>query len=121
MNDTSAAVSSVDTQGGTPAHYDQFFGPLFFEPYALEVAKRIDPDAVSFVLETAAGTGRVTRHIRERIPASAKLVASDISADMLAEAKKKNGVCPCPCISIAITFLVFDSSGINCDQFISMV
>src|SRR5688572_14751371 len=70
-------------------HYDQFFGPLFFEPYAIEVAKRIDPTAVSTALEIAAGTGRVTRHIRERIPTSAKLIASDISEDMLAEAKKK--------------------------------
>jgi ubiquinone/menaquinone biosynthesis C-methylase UbiE len=70
-------------------HYDQFFGPLFFEPYAIEVAKRIDPIPVSIALEIAAGTGRVTRHLRERIPASAKLIASDISEDMLGEAKKK--------------------------------
>ena len=33
----------------------------------------------------------------------------------------ENGVCPCPCISMAITFLVFDSSGINCPQFIAIV
>ena len=69
--------------------YDDFLGPLFFEPYAIEVAKRIDPLPVSVALEIAAGTGRVTRHIRKRIAASAKLIASDISADMLAEAKKK--------------------------------
>jgi ubiquinone/menaquinone biosynthesis C-methylase UbiE len=75
--------------GDTAAHYDQFFGPLYFEPYAIEIAKRIDPIPVSIALEIAAGTGRVTRHIRERIPASAKLIASDISEDMLGEAKKK--------------------------------
>ena len=69
--------------------YDDFLGPLFFEPYAIEVAKRIDPLPVSVALEIAAGTGRVTRHIRKRIAASAKLIASDISEDMLAEAKKK--------------------------------
>jgi ubiquinone/menaquinone biosynthesis C-methylase UbiE len=89
MNDTSTEVPSADDSGGTAAHYDQFFGPLFFEPYAIEVAKRIDPTPVSIALEIAAGTGRVTRHIRERIPASAKLIASDISEDMLGEAKKK--------------------------------
>jgi ubiquinone/menaquinone biosynthesis C-methylase UbiE len=44
---------------------------------------------VSIVLEIAAGTGRVTRHIREHIPSSAKLIASDISEDMLTVAKKK--------------------------------
>ena len=89
MNDTSRPVSSVDSPGEGPSYYDNFLGPLFFEPYAKEVAKRIDPSEVSLALEIAAGTGRVTRHIRERIAASAKLIASDISEDMLAEAKKK--------------------------------
>ena len=89
MNDTSTKVPSFDRPGEAAIHYDQFFGPLFFEPYAIEVAKRIDPSPVSIALEIAAGTGRVTRHIRERIPPSAKLIASDISEDMLAEAKEE--------------------------------
>ena len=89
MNDTSMPVSSFDSPGGAASHYDNFLVPLFFEPYAKEVAKRIDPSTVSLALEIAAGTGRVTRHIREHIAASAKLIASDISGDMLAEAKKK--------------------------------
>ena len=89
MKDTPTAVPSADFSGDTAAHYDRFFGPLFFEPYAIEVVKRIEPTSLSVVLEIAAGTGRVTRHIRERIPASAKLIASDISEDMLGEAKKK--------------------------------
>jgi ubiquinone/menaquinone biosynthesis C-methylase UbiE len=89
MSDTSTTVPSVGDSGATAAYYDQFFGPLYFEPYAIEVAKRIDPSSVSIALEIAAGTGRVTRHIREHIPASAKLIASDISEDMMGEAKKK--------------------------------
>jgi ubiquinone/menaquinone biosynthesis C-methylase UbiE len=89
MNDTSTKVPSFDFSGEIATHYDQFLGPLFFEPYAIEVAKRIDPTSVSIALEIAAGTGRVTRHLRQRIPGSAKLIASDISEDMLAEAKKK--------------------------------
>ncbi|HTF29127.1 MAG TPA: methyltransferase domain-containing protein [Flavitalea sp.] len=89
MNDTSPKVPSNDSPGEAATHYDQFYGPLFFEPYAIEVAKRIDPAAVSIALEIAAGTGRVTRHIRERIAPPAKLIASDISEDMLAVAKKK--------------------------------
>jgi ubiquinone/menaquinone biosynthesis C-methylase UbiE len=88
MNDTSTKATSFDyPEEGS--FYDNFLGPLFFEPYAVEVVKRIDPSLVSIALEIAAGTGRVTRHIRERIAASAKLIASDISGDMLAEAKKK--------------------------------
>jgi len=89
MNDTSTTALSIDFSGDTAAHYDQFFGPLFFEPYAIEVVKRMDTTSVSILLEIAAGTGRVTRHIREHIPASAKLIASDISEDMLSVAKKK--------------------------------
>ena len=82
-------MKNIDCPGEGASHYDNFLGPLFFEPYAEEVAKRIDPSSVSLALEIAAGTGRVTRHIRERIAASAKLIASDISEEMLAEAKKK--------------------------------
>ncbi len=91
MNDTSTKVSSSDSPEEGASHYDHFLGPLFFEPYAIEVAKRIDPSRVAVALEIAAGTGRVTRHIRERIATSAKLIASDISEEMLAEAKKKLG------------------------------
>jgi ubiquinone/menaquinone biosynthesis C-methylase UbiE len=89
MNDISKKVPSPDSSKDGAFHYDDFLGPLFFEPYAIEVAKRIDPAPVSTALEIAAGTGRVTRHIRECIAASAKLIASDISEEMLAEAKKK--------------------------------
>jgi ubiquinone/menaquinone biosynthesis C-methylase UbiE len=89
MNDTSAKPPSFDGPRNDAFHYENFLGPLFFEPYAIEVAKRIDPSQVSVALEIAAGTGRVTRHIRERIPVSAKLIASDISEEMLSEAKKK--------------------------------
>ena len=89
MSETSITIPSADFSGDIATHYDHFLGPLFFEPYAIEVAKRIDPTSVSIVLEIAAGTGRVTRHIRERIPTGAKLIASDISEDMLAEAKKQ--------------------------------
>jgi ubiquinone/menaquinone biosynthesis C-methylase UbiE len=89
MADTPTKTDETSEQ--TANHYDQFFGPLYFEPYAIEVAKRIDPGSVATVLEIAAGTGHVTRHIRERILPSAKLIASDISDEMLAVAKKKLG------------------------------
>jgi ubiquinone/menaquinone biosynthesis C-methylase UbiE len=78
-----------DFSGAIPKHYDQFSGPMFFEPYAIEVSNRIDPSSVIVALELASGTGRVTRHLRNVLPASAKLIASDISTDMLAVAKEK--------------------------------
>ncbi|MCF3110274.1 class I SAM-dependent methyltransferase [Niabella sp. CC-SYL272] len=64
---------------------------MFFEPYAIEVAKRIPFPTVSVALELAAGTGRVTRHIRKQIPDSARLIASDINEEMLTVAKEKLG------------------------------
>ncbi|RYY56395.1 MAG: class I SAM-dependent methyltransferase [Chitinophagaceae bacterium] len=69
--------------------YDRFFGPFYFEPYALEVAKRIDKDMQGTVLELAAGTGRVTRHIRHRIAPQARLIASDLDPAMLAVARQQ--------------------------------
>lgn len=89
MNDTNTDKSSSSFRSNTALHYDEFFGPFYFEPYAIEIAKRIKSDNIAIVLEIAAGTGRVTRHIRERIPSHAKLIASDISEDMLAVAKSK--------------------------------
>lgn len=91
MADIPSKTLPGDTPGQTATHYDQFFGPLYFEPYAIEVAKRIELAGIAVVLEIAAGTGRVTRHIRERILSSAKLIASDISGEMLAVAKEKLG------------------------------
>ena len=82
MSDTSKDISPDGIPENSAAHYDQFYGPLYFEPYAIEVAKRINPTSVSITLEIAAGTGRVTRHIRERLPASAKLIASDIDEEI---------------------------------------
>lgn len=75
--------------GSIPRHYDQYLGPMFFEPYAIDVSNRIDISSVHIALEIACGTGRVTRHLRNVISPNAKLIASDISPDMLAIAKEK--------------------------------
>ena len=89
MDNNSISTPAFDFSGSIPHHYEQYLGPMFFEPYAIEVSKRIDPSSVHIVLEIASGTGRVTRHLRERIPGTSKLIASDISQDMLSVAKEK--------------------------------
>ncbi len=89
MNDSLTKVPSSEFPEDPAIHYDDFFGPLYFEPYAKEVTKRINPTLASIVLEIATGTGRVTRHIRACIPSSSRLIASDISENMLTIAKKK--------------------------------
>jgi ubiquinone/menaquinone biosynthesis C-methylase UbiE len=68
-------------------NYDQYLGPILFEPYAIDLVSKIDPSGINSILEIACGTGRVTRHLRNRFKAPVKLVASDINADMLHVAK----------------------------------
>jgi len=89
MNKENTVSQPFDFSGSIPKHYDQFSGPMFFEPYAIEVANRIDPSSVTDALELASGTGRVTRHLRAVLPSTTKLTASDISPDMLNVAKEK--------------------------------
>ena len=82
-------TSTYDFSGSLPRHYDDHLGPMFFEPYAVAVANRINPEEVRLAVELAAGTGRVTRHLRSLLMPSARLIASDISEDMLAIAREK--------------------------------
>ena len=89
MNTDNNLSQPFDFSGPVPKHYDQFSGPMFFEPYAIEVSNRIDPSSVDVALELASGTGRVTRHLRNVLPPTTKLIASDISTDMLSVAKEK--------------------------------
>ncbi len=74
--------------GTVPALYDQYMGPLFFEPYASDIASRLKEKDVHKVLEIACGTGRVTKHIRQTIPSSAELIATDLNQGMLEVAKE---------------------------------
>ena len=49
----------------TPTLYDRYMGPLLFEPYAKIVAERAGLLRPGRILETAAGTGVLTRALRE--------------------------------------------------------
>ncbi len=81
MNPASLAFS-----GTIPENYDRYLGPLLFEPYALDLVARL-PEGVTDALETACGTGRVTRHLREALPGSTRLVATDLNPDMVVRAR----------------------------------
>jgi ubiquinone/menaquinone biosynthesis C-methylase UbiE len=62
----------------TPELYDRYMGPLLFAPYAERVAQRVALLRPERILETAAGTGIVTRAISEALP-TAEIVATDIN------------------------------------------
>jgi ubiquinone/menaquinone biosynthesis C-methylase UbiE len=74
--------------GSIPALYDRCLGPLLFEPYAADLAERVRALAPDDILETAAGTGIVTQTVAEAVP-KARIVATDLNADMLAVARPK--------------------------------
>jgi len=75
--------------GDIPAHYEAGLGPHLFVDYAADLARRAAADDPARVLEIAAGTGIVTRLLRDSLPSSTHLVASDLNAPMLEVARKK--------------------------------
>jgi predicted O-methyltransferase YrrM len=54
--------------GSIPEVYENYLVPLIFEPYAADLASRVVLYQPSRVLEIAAGTGVVTRHLARVIP-----------------------------------------------------
>ncbi|MEO8842977.1 MAG: L-histidine N(alpha)-methyltransferase [Kofleriaceae bacterium] len=80
--------STVRFAGPIPELYDRHLGPVLFEPYARDLAARIPP-ATRRLLEIAAGTGRVTRHLLAALPAESELVATDLNPPMLDEARRR--------------------------------
>lgn len=78
--------SDTSFAGSIPELYDTLLVPLIFEPYADDLARRVAALAPVRVLETAAGTGVVTRAMARALPASVELVATDLNPPMLARA-----------------------------------
>jgi ubiquinone/menaquinone biosynthesis C-methylase UbiE len=75
--------------GSIPEIYDRFLVPLIFESYAQDLAERLAETKPQDVLETAAGTGVLTRAIVSRIPAHARIVATDLNPPMLDHARAR--------------------------------
>jgi ubiquinone/menaquinone biosynthesis C-methylase UbiE len=69
--------------GSIPEIYDRFLVPLIFESYARDLAGRVAAAAPRDVLETAAGTGVLTRAMAARLAAPVRIVATDLNQPML--------------------------------------
>jgi ubiquinone/menaquinone biosynthesis C-methylase UbiE len=82
--------TNITFGGSIPKIYDDVLGPVYFEPYAVDMAEKAAALNPKNILEIACGTGRVTAHLVQKLPA-AKLIASDINPDMIAIAKTKVG------------------------------
>jgi ubiquinone/menaquinone biosynthesis C-methylase UbiE len=75
--------------GSIPEIYDRLLVPLIFEPYAHDLAERVARAEPRDVLETAAGTGVLTRAIGARLPAHTRIFATDLNQPMLDHAATK--------------------------------
>jgi SAM-dependent methyltransferase len=73
--------------GAIPEIYERCLGPMLFEPYARDLARRFQ-QFDGELLETAAGTGRVTRALAEAAPL-AEITATDLNEPMLATAAER--------------------------------
>ena len=80
---------NVEFQGSIPEVYDEYLGPIIFEGYAADLAGRVSVGEGGRVLELASGTGISARRLRDALPSSASLVATDLNEPMLEVAQKK--------------------------------
>jgi ubiquinone/menaquinone biosynthesis C-methylase UbiE len=78
-------MASTDTKfaGSIPEIYERHLVPLIFESYARDLAARVLRTEAQSVLETAAGTGVVTRALVAKLPVATRIVATDLNQTML--------------------------------------
>ena len=75
--------------GDIPTHYDRGLGPHIFNDYADHLVDRCCERAALDVLEIAAGTGIVSRKLRDNLAGDAQLIVTDLNKPMLAVAQGK--------------------------------
>lgn len=75
--------------GAAAANYDKYLGPFLFEPSSELISRKFPDPFTGDMLEVAAGTGRLTRHLAQRLGKGGSLVVTDLSEDMLALARTK--------------------------------
>jgi ubiquinone/menaquinone biosynthesis C-methylase UbiE len=77
--------------GSIPALYDRYLGPMLFADYAEDLARRTAAFMPARVLETAAGTGVVTRALARVLPREVEITATDLNQAMVDFAAAQRG------------------------------
>ena len=77
--------------GSIPQFYDTYLVPLIFEEYAEDLARRIAALSPVDLLETAAGSGVVSRALAPHLGPRANYTVSDLNQPMLDHAAIKQG------------------------------
>ena len=75
--------------GSVPEYYDRYLGPRIFQQFADDLAQRVLSVRPSKVLELAAGTGILTRRLRDLLPHDCLITATDLNPPMLDFARSK--------------------------------
>ena len=99
--------------GSIPELYDSQLVPLIFEPIAADLAQRVARLAPARVLETAAGTGVVTRAMARALPVSTELIATDLNPPMLDRAAAVGTARPVQWQQADATRLPFDDASFD--------
>ncbi len=73
--------------GSIPETYDRYLVPLIFESHAADLARRVAALAPAAVLETAAGSGVVTRAAAPLLGGDARYTGTDLNQPMLDRAR----------------------------------
>src|ERR1700751_4229273 len=77
------AEADREFAGSIPENYDRYLFPLIFESFAQDIAQRVAALSQRTVLETAAGSGVVTRALAPRLSPDASYVVTDLNQPML--------------------------------------
>ncbi len=85
-----AGQPNVSFAGSIPARYEEGLGPVIFAPYADHLTKLVAAQVkTGRLLETACGTGQVTRRFDAALPRSVRITATDLNEGMLAHARAR--------------------------------
>jgi len=78
-------MSEVDKVfiGSIPENYDRYLVPLIFQDFAEDLAIRVASLSPKTLLETAAGSGVVTRALIAKLPPDARYTVTDLNQPML--------------------------------------
>ncbi|MDH5723222.1 MAG: class I SAM-dependent methyltransferase [Alphaproteobacteria bacterium] len=88
-----AESSHTEFTGSIPETYDTYLGPYLFEFSGYDLANRVKnriPEDGK-VLEIACGTGISTYYLRQALPETVSITATDLNPAMLGFAKSKRG------------------------------
>lgn len=85
------AASDKVFAGSIPQFYDTLMVPLIFAGYATDVAQLVAGWSPGSVLETAAGSGVVTRLLAPKLKPDARYVVTDLNQPMLDYAASRQG------------------------------